>query len=250
LSCSAARDQREVLEELRRQVLVDRIPRGQRQRELEQVGAVHRHPGGGVGLLEKTVDRQHRPVEHADVVQPQKAALEQVVALRVLAVDPPREVEQQLVQHPLQEPRVVVAGDLMHPERRPRLHRRVDVGEVPFVRRQLAVGVHVPLAAQEHELGLGELRVDVGERHAVEGQVPRGVPRVLPLVGHRDHVAVVQMRPLVIARARTFSRRRRIGRVAVEPAAHVVVKELLGPQHPGECLAQHQRFVGRRFRRR
>ena len=39
-------------------------------------------------------------------------------------------------------------------------------------------------------------------------------------------------------------RRRRHSRVAVEPAGHVVVVELLAPQHAGECLTHHHRFVG------
>ena len=42
-------------------------------------------------------------IEDADVVEPEEAALEDVVAFRVLAVDPPREVEQQLLEHPLEE---------------------------------------------------------------------------------------------------------------------------------------------------
>ena len=45
-------DQREVLEELRREVLVGRVVLGEQQRDLEQVLAVHRHPGRAVGLLE------------------------------------------------------------------------------------------------------------------------------------------------------------------------------------------------------
>ena len=84
---------------------------------------------------------------------------------------------------------VAVAGDLVDPQRRPRVHRRVDVAEGPLVRRQLSVGVHVPLAAQQDQLRLRELRVDVRQRDAVKGEVPRGVPRVLPLVRHRDDVA-------------------------------------------------------------
>ena len=44
-------------------------------------------------------------VEDADVVEPEEAALEDVVALGVLAVDPPREVEQQLVEDALEEQR-------------------------------------------------------------------------------------------------------------------------------------------------
>ena len=43
---------------------------------------------------------------------------------------------------------------------------------------------------------------------------------------------------------------RRLAGVAVEPARHVVVVELLRPQHAAERLAQHGGFVRRRRRRR
>ena len=130
----------------------------------------------------------------------------------------------------LEEVEVVVAGDLVHAQRGPGVHRRVDVAERPLVRGQLAVRVHVPLAAEQDQLRLRELRVDVGERDAVEGEIPGRVPRVLPRVGHRDHVHVVEVRPLVVAAVPARVRRRRAGRVAVEPAQHVVVEELLAPR--------------------
>ena len=44
------------------------------------------------------------------------------------------------------------------------------------------------------------------ERDHVEREVPGGVPRVLPLVGHRDDVAVEQVRPVAVA-----ARRARLG---------------------------------------
>jgi hypothetical protein len=40
------------------------------------------------------------------------------------------------------------------------VHRRVDVAEVELVGRDLAVGMHVPLAQEEQELPLGEGGVD------------------------------------------------------------------------------------------
>ena len=79
------------------------------------------------------------------------------------------------------------------------MHRRIDVAERPLVGRQLAVRVHVPLARQQHELLLRELGIDQRQRDRVEGEVPGRVPRVLPLVRHRDDVGVVQVRPLVVA---------------------------------------------------
>ena len=41
---------------------------------------------------------------------------------------------------------------------------------------------------------------------------------------------------------RAVRRRRRVG-LALEPAQHVVVEELLAPEHPGERLAHHERLV-------
>ena len=68
------------------------------------VVAVERHPRGAVGLLEVTAGRQRlRAVEDADVVEAEEAAGEEIVALRVLAVDPPGEVEQQLLERALEE---------------------------------------------------------------------------------------------------------------------------------------------------
>ena len=112
---------------------------------------------------------------------------------------------------------------------RPRVHRGVDVVERPLVGGELAGRVHVPLAAQQQELFLGEVRVDRGERHAVERQVPRRVPGVLPGVGHRDHVGVAEVRPRAVADRPPPWRRGRHRRVAVQPVLDVVAVVLLGP---------------------
>jgi hypothetical protein len=78
-------------------------------------------------------------------VQPEEAALEDVVAADVLAVYPPGEIEQQLVHDPGQEIEVPSPVDLEHPLG----GRRIHAAERPLVRRNLAVGVHVPLAEQQ-----------------------------------------------------------------------------------------------------
>src|SRR6266853_5639526 len=100
-------------------------------------------------------------VEDPDVVEPEEAALEHVAALRILAVDPPGEVQHQLVEHALQECQVALAPALLavnleYAPRGPGMHRRVDVPEGPLVGGYLPVRVHVPLARQEHELRLGK----------------------------------------------------------------------------------------------
>ena len=79
--------------------------------DLEHVLAEQRHPGGAVGLLEVAAGRQRRAaVEDADVVEAEEAALEDVLAEAVLAVDPPGEVQQQLAEGALQEVDVAAAA--------------------------------------------------------------------------------------------------------------------------------------------
>ena len=72
----------------------------------------------------------------------------------------------------------------------PSMHGRIDVTELPFVSGDLAARVHVPFAQEQNHLLLGELGVQLRHRDHVKRQVPSGVPRVFPLVGHRDHVSI------------------------------------------------------------
>ena len=119
--------------------------------------------------------------------------------------------------------------NLVHAPRCPGMNRRVDVVELPFIRRDLPIGVHVPLAQHQDELLFGEVGVDKGERNAMKGKIPRRVPRVFPLVGHGDDVFVVEVAPVEIARMVAAARGKRIGGVARCPCSYVVVVELLAP---------------------
>jgi hypothetical protein len=65
----------------------------------------------------------------------------------------------------------------------PGVHGRVDVGKVPFVGGDLAVGMEVPFAGEDVELFFGEFGVDHGEGDAVECHVPGGEEGVFPFVG-------------------------------------------------------------------
>ena len=244
LAVQGSADAREMLEELQHQVL--RLAAAGPAQGTgdgghgQRVGA---HPAGGVGLLQGVAGRQVGAVDRADVVQAEEAALEQVVALGVLPVHPPGEVDQELVEDPGQEVQVAAAVDGPHLQRRPGVDRRVDVAEVPLIGRQRPVGVLEPLPAHQDQLVLGERRVQVGQRHGVEGQVPGGEPGVLPLVRHGDDVEPVEVTPPGVPPALARLRRFRLGRVAVQPAGDVVVEQLLAPQHPGARLPQHQRLV-------
>ena len=101
-------------------------------------------PPPGSGLL-----RSKRPMLSSPRNPPSKTLRPRAV----LAVHPPGEVEHQLEEDALEERAVAAAEDapldLVDAVRRPRVHRRVHVAELPLVRRDLPVRVHVPLAHQQ-----------------------------------------------------------------------------------------------------
>ena len=67
--------------------------------EFQHVLAEEGHPGRAVRLLQVAAGGQRgAAVEDADVVEAEEAALEDVLAEAVLAVHPPGEVQQQLVE--------------------------------------------------------------------------------------------------------------------------------------------------------
>ena len=94
-------DAEELLVALDRDVLVVGVLGRELERHHRHVEREHRHPAGGVGLLQRVARRQRlRAVVHGDVVEAEEAAFEHAVAVGVLAVQPPRVVEQQLVHAP------------------------------------------------------------------------------------------------------------------------------------------------------
>ncbi len=236
-------DAEEVLEELAGDILVDVIVLGQFQGDAHQVKRVHRHPARPVGLVKVSARRQlGAAVEHADIVEAEKPALEHVAAFGVLAIDPPGEIEHQLVEHALEEPQIaaaaiVIAVDLVHTPRGPGMHRRIDIAKGPLISGHLAVRVHVPLAREQQQLLLGKGAVQVGQWNAVERQIPGGIPRVLPLIRHRDDVGVIQMHPFVVATVPAGRGRRRLHRIALDPPRHVIAEVLLAPDHAGKGLS-------------
>jgi hypothetical protein len=92
-------------------------------------------------------------VEHADVVQSEESALEQVSAPVVLLVHLKGESET-LLNDPLQKIQIarvariglapLLAVDLEHPPGRPGLNGWIRIIEFPFVCRELSIGVHIP----------------------------------------------------------------------------------------------------------
>ena len=198
-------DPQEVLDELEGDLLVDRVGLGQDEGDLQHALAVERHPRRAVRLLQRAAGRQRRAaVEDADVVEAEEAAGEDVAPRRVLAVDPPVEVQHQALERVLQELEVLPAELLLvlvEPQRRPGVHRRIDVAEVPFVGGDLPARMEVQVAQHQQQLLLGEVEIHLRQGDRVEGEVPRRVPRILPLVGHGDHVGVEHVEPFRVPHA-------------------------------------------------
>ena len=198
-------DPQEVLDELDRHVGIISVGFRQFDGDFEHVLAKQGHPGGAVGLFQVAAGRQRRAaIEDADVVEPQEAPLKDIPPRAILAVDPPGEIEEQLLEVALEPFLVPFArfGQLQDigEYRGPGVHRRIDVAKIPFIGRDLAVGVHVALAQHQLQLLLAEVGIDQRQRDDVKGEVPGRVPGILPLVGHRDDVAVVHVVPVVVAR--------------------------------------------------
>ena len=243
-----------VLEELGGERLVDLVLFGQFQRNPHEGQAEHSHPAGGIGLFELGAARHLlASIDDRDVVETEKPPFEDVVPLAIDLVHPPGEVHQQLVKAALEEVTVGFSrADAVHvvdAPNGPSVHRRVQVGEFPFVRRNLPARVEELLEQQQRELLLGEPRIDQRERHRVKSEIPCGEPRVLPLVGHRHHPHRVQIPPVNIAVPAMGFGWRPVRIVAVHPDVDVVKVNLLAPNHPRECLALDAALVFGRLRR-
>ena len=213
-----------------------------------------RHPRRAIGLFEVAAGGQRRAaIEDADVVEAEEAAFEDVLAEAVFAVHPPREVQQQLVERRRQKLQVHLAAQgllgAMQKERGEGVHGRIHIAEIPFVGRHLAARVEIDVLEHQLHLLFGEIRIDDRERERVEGQIPRGIPRILPLVGHRDDVLVQHVEPFGVAGG-AKAVMERVGIVLGEPVLAIEEEELLAPQHPGDGLPHDVSGIGTHAGRR
>src|SRR6267142_2191195 len=92
------RDIKEVFEEFSSDILIGVIMAREFQRYREHVKAVHRHPTGTIGLIQKAATRKlGAPVKHTDVVQSEKPSLKNISSAKIFAINPPGEVDQKFV---------------------------------------------------------------------------------------------------------------------------------------------------------
>ena len=77
-------------------------------------------------------------IESGDVIEAEKAAFEDVAIFGIFAVDPPGEIQEQLVEDALEEFAIALvavhaAVDLINAPGSPSVDRRVHIAEGPFV---------------------------------------------------------------------------------------------------------------------
>src|SRR5207247_1338716 len=101
----------EVFEKFRGNVFVNWIFARQFKRNAHEVERKHSHPTGAVALLKpRAAGKLLAAIEHADVVEPEKSALENIVAFGVLAIHPPGKCDEHLVENRFQKCAVALAS--------------------------------------------------------------------------------------------------------------------------------------------
>src|ERR1041385_5537054 len=100
-------------------------------------------------------------IENTDVIETKKPTLKNVHPIGVFAIDPPGEIQKQLLEDPLKEDCVADSTslllDLVNAPCSPGVNWWIYIAKCPLIRRQLAVRVHVPFAQHQYELFLREL---------------------------------------------------------------------------------------------
>src|SRR5437867_6222122 len=100
-----------MLEKFRRDIFVNVIFARELDRDSHQIQTKHSHPAGAVALLEMgAVGKLRVAIEHANVVETEKAALKNILSLGVFAVHPPGERDQHFVENRFQKCAVAFAG--------------------------------------------------------------------------------------------------------------------------------------------
>src|SRR5678815_1917902 len=126
-----------MLDELAGQLEMGRPFSGQRQGNLQHVLAEESHPCRAVRLLEIPAVRQRRAaIKNTDVIQTEEAALKDIVAAAVLAIDPPGEVQKKLLERQLEPVDIAMAAPFLQAVSKdggPCLYRRIYVTKIPLI---------------------------------------------------------------------------------------------------------------------
>jgi hypothetical protein len=128
---------------------------------------------------------------------------------------------------------------------------RVHIPKVPLIGWNLPVGVQVVFPQHQHQLVLSKVWVNQADGNNVEGQVPRRIPGILPLVGHGNDVVVLHVEPFAVAHAPALIDGGPGSDTPLpQPQIQIVVEVLLGPHHPGQSLPHDIGAIGVGLHRR
>src|ERR1700751_318846 len=138
-------DPKRMLEESEGDLLINGVVFCQNQCDLEHVLAVEGHPRGAIRLIKVSPGRKlSASIKDSNIVQAKEASREDIPTLRVFSVDPPIEVQHEALKGTFEETKVRPAElsfDIKEEQRRPGMHRGIDIAEIPYVGRDLPVGM-------------------------------------------------------------------------------------------------------------
>ena len=237
----------EVLEELRRDVLVGRVlARRARGRCASGSGSTSpsrrcRRPARCSRRSAAARERSKTPM----LSRPRKPPWKMLLPVGVLAVHPPGEVQQQLVEDPLQEVAVALARqrlvDLVDPPARPRRAPAGSRRRSPIRRRGAgrwgACTTRAAAAASCSLANSGSISAKATQWKARSQAAYQGYSH---LSGIEMTSALSRCRQSLLRPCRRSAGGGGCAGSPSSQSAHVVVVELLGPEHPGERLALHQ----------
>src|SRR3954469_5024191 len=162
-SIHGIRNPKEVLQKSESNVLVHRVVIHQDECNFQHILTIKCHPCRAVRLVEVPAGRQlSTAVEDADIVQSQESSGKDVLALWILSVDPPVEIQHQPLERTFQEAHVCPAEflfDVKEEQRRPGMYRRIHVAEVPLVCGKLPVGMRIKRAQHQQQLLFCEIEI-------------------------------------------------------------------------------------------
>src|SRR5215472_7288295 len=135
----------EVFIETVSQAFIDRVVLGKDNGELTHDLAKQSNPCGAIGLFDNSSGWQvGAPIKYANVVQAEKSSGENIAPLRVFAVYPPGEIDQQALKtlfHKLDVSPAPLFLNLVQEQRGPGMDGRVNVAKLPLVGGNLSIGM-------------------------------------------------------------------------------------------------------------
>src|SRR5207248_10545704 len=133
---------------------IDLVGFGELQSDAHEIQTEKAHPARSIRLFEDRTTRQLvATIDYGDVVKSKEAALEDVVAFSIDLIHPPGKVDQQLVEDLFQKfcigDSIALAIKIVDAPAGPGMHRRIQIGKLPFIGRNLAVGM-LKLFKEQH----------------------------------------------------------------------------------------------------